>query len=192
MMPNIGLLKQRGFNLIESAVVLGVVGLVIGGIWGAASAISLANKTNRIVNGTLDGVRNIQKLISISDSTAIGNAVYLDANFLISASVFPADFSAGGAITVRNWAVTPRSFDVMVSGLERSLCINILYKLRGIIGSADGSDGWRELYVGSSTGGGGENAWISLTALRAMDPSSTCAYSPSNRIRMRFAYRQIK
>lgn len=29
----------RGFNLIEAAIVLGVVGLVIGGIWVAAAAV---------------------------------------------------------------------------------------------------------------------------------------------------------
>lgn len=30
---------RLGFNLIEAAIVLGVVGLVIGGIWVAASAV---------------------------------------------------------------------------------------------------------------------------------------------------------
>lgn len=33
--------QQRGFNLIEAAVVLGVIGLVIGGIWVAAAAVRL-------------------------------------------------------------------------------------------------------------------------------------------------------
>ena len=31
--------SRRGFNLIEAAIVLGVVGLVIGGIWVAAAAV---------------------------------------------------------------------------------------------------------------------------------------------------------
>lgn len=33
-------LRRRGFNLIEAAIVLGVIGLVIGGIWVAAAAIN--------------------------------------------------------------------------------------------------------------------------------------------------------
>jgi hypothetical protein len=31
---------QSGFNLIEAAIVLGAIGLVIGGIWIAASAVN--------------------------------------------------------------------------------------------------------------------------------------------------------
>src|SRR5450755_2463049 len=30
--------KQSGFNLIEAAIVLGIVGLIVGGIWAAAGA----------------------------------------------------------------------------------------------------------------------------------------------------------
>lgn len=37
---------KRGFNLIEAAIVLGVVGAVIGGIWWAASAVREKNRQN--------------------------------------------------------------------------------------------------------------------------------------------------
>lgn len=40
--------KRRGFSLVESAIVLAVVGLVIGGIWWAASAISTAREVSDI------------------------------------------------------------------------------------------------------------------------------------------------
>jgi hypothetical protein len=41
----------RGFNLIEAAIVLGVVGLVIGGIWVAASAVQENLRTKRMQEG---------------------------------------------------------------------------------------------------------------------------------------------
>jgi len=41
----------RGFNLVEAAIVLGVVGLVIGGIWVAASTVSENHKINQTITG---------------------------------------------------------------------------------------------------------------------------------------------
>lgn len=42
-----------GFNLIEAAIVLGIVGLVLGGIWVAASAVQQASLSNRLSEGVL-------------------------------------------------------------------------------------------------------------------------------------------
>lgn len=52
---------RKGFNLVEAAIVLGVVGLVIGGIWVAASAVSENMKVKRLSEGLqliYSGVRN--------------------------------------------------------------------------------------------------------------------------------------
>lgn len=57
--------SRRGFSLIEAAIVLGIVGLVIGGIWVAASAISHRQKDNdfRILYGqTLDLAQRYKRL----------------------------------------------------------------------------------------------------------------------------------
>jgi hypothetical protein len=45
--------RKRGFNLIEAAIVLGVVGLVIGGIWVAASSVSRTMGINQIVKDVM-------------------------------------------------------------------------------------------------------------------------------------------
>lgn len=47
--------RQRGVTIIELALVLGVAGLIVGGIWAAASAASEARK----VNETVDQMRQI-------------------------------------------------------------------------------------------------------------------------------------
>ena len=38
--------KKSGFSLIEAAIIMGVIGLVIGGIWVAASSVMLTRATN--------------------------------------------------------------------------------------------------------------------------------------------------
>ncbi len=43
---------RRGFNLVEAAIVLGVVGLVIGGIWTGAASV----KQNHWISETSKGV----------------------------------------------------------------------------------------------------------------------------------------
>lgn len=37
---------QKGFNLIEAAIVLGIVGLVVGGIWVAATSVYANLRSN--------------------------------------------------------------------------------------------------------------------------------------------------
>lgn len=43
--------RKEGFSLIESAIVLAVVGLVIGGIWVAAASVIETRKVNQTVSG---------------------------------------------------------------------------------------------------------------------------------------------
>ena len=47
--------KRRGFNLIEAAIVLGVVGLVVAGVWVAAAAISERREVNNVKDFILYG-----------------------------------------------------------------------------------------------------------------------------------------
>lgn len=53
---------RRGFNLVEAAIVLGVIGLVIGGIWTAASAVQRNMKLNELVTLISTINSNLQSL----------------------------------------------------------------------------------------------------------------------------------
>ncbi len=55
---------RMGFNLIEAAIVLGVVGLVIGGIWKAIGPIREKQQINQTVIDILYTVNNIRWLLS--------------------------------------------------------------------------------------------------------------------------------
>ncbi len=83
--------KKRGFNLIESAVVLGVVGLVIGGIWVAAAKVKEDTQITETIRVMLLAVKKTQQVISAQDSLAIGNNVTMT-QALANAEVFPSDW----------------------------------------------------------------------------------------------------
>lgn len=48
MPPPLNSTRKRAFSLIEAAIVLGVIGLVVGGIWVAAQSVAQANRRTEI------------------------------------------------------------------------------------------------------------------------------------------------
>jgi hypothetical protein len=68
-------IKRRGFNLIDAAIVLALVGLVVGGIWVAAAHFSEEYKVNKTVQDLELIVKKIQNLISYHDAEAIGGSI---------------------------------------------------------------------------------------------------------------------
>ncbi len=58
--------RYRGFNLVEAAIVLGVIGLVIGGIWIAASTVYENMKVAHLITTVTQINNNAQKVLSAS------------------------------------------------------------------------------------------------------------------------------
>ena len=84
--------SPKGFSLIESAIVLGVVGLVIGGIWVAASAVNSNLRMSNTVVAILQMVQGGQKLFPLqSYPTAVGYTFSM--NTMQAAGVLPGDFT---------------------------------------------------------------------------------------------------
>ena len=86
---------KRGFNLIEAAFVLAVVGGVIGGIWVSAAAVYENHKVNKTADGLLLTAHNMQNLFSMRDIETIGIPAYIRPA-LVAAGAFPADWVADG------------------------------------------------------------------------------------------------
>lgn len=59
---------RRGFNLIEAAIVLGVVGLVIGGIWVGAATLKKRHFEQKFMEGVLVLHHSVQKYLSQRDA----------------------------------------------------------------------------------------------------------------------------
>lgn len=52
--------EKKGFSLLEAAIVVGVVGLVIGGIWGVVSSVRASMQSNQLHQQTLNLVSSIR------------------------------------------------------------------------------------------------------------------------------------
>ena len=135
--------QRNAFNLIESAIVLGVVGLVIGGIWVGASAIYEGHKINKTVEGVFTIARNVQNLISMRDANQMG-FVHITAQMKDS-GVFPKDWNFGseyknpfsGKIEAYSYS---NRFDLALHSIPRGACAKIVMNISSI-GAMAGSKG---------------------------------------------------
>lgn len=91
---------RRGFSLIEAAIVLGVVGLVIGGIWVAASVVIENDRVNRASTATILMVGNARRLIGKDAGVMMEklgqNAEHNLADMMIAAGAVPTDLVSNG------------------------------------------------------------------------------------------------
>ena len=83
-------LSRKGFNLIEAAIVLAVVGGVIGGIWVAAASISERLKVNKTTAGILQIVTGVRHVFGRESHTQTTDVYVTPA--VINAGIFPRDW----------------------------------------------------------------------------------------------------
>lgn len=62
---------RSGFSLVEAAIVLGVVGLVVGGIYLTATTVRNRHRLDETYNGVLSGIVAIQNSISPTMTAAL-------------------------------------------------------------------------------------------------------------------------
>ena len=135
---------------------LGVVGLVIGGIWYSAAKFYEDYKVNKTVNDVALIVKNIQGLISIRDS----EEVYMQGSndltpTLIAAGVYPNDWvngdiiknPFGGTSYARNYT-NPNRFDLYLTGLSKPVCRKLLVRLSAISAMTSGVQGIESINIG--------------------------------------------
>ncbi len=88
---------RAGFNLVEAAIVLGVIGLVIGGIWVAAAAVQenyRQSKTLEQVLSIASNLTQVYKGIPITSTSFLSDT----SNSGIWGSVFPVDMVVSNSI----------------------------------------------------------------------------------------------
>lgn len=106
--------KQRGFTLTEIAIVLGIIGLILGAIWVAASAVynnmRISTANTQLLQIT-QAVRAMYATSATVDSGANmpGNLTY------IRAGVFPTSALDKGTPAASSHALNPWSGDIYIS-----------------------------------------------------------------------------
>jgi prepilin-type N-terminal cleavage/methylation domain-containing protein len=151
--PESRLRSKKGFNLIESAIVLALVGLVIGAIWTAAAHFSEEYKVNKTVSDIARIVKNTQRLISIRDAELLANGVLIT-NTIVETNGFPSDWVSGGtvknpfggSVTVKNMHdAYPTRVRIGLYGIPASVCVNIVVKISVMGAAANGNQGAGDL-----------------------------------------------
>lgn len=129
--------RKRGFNLIESAIVLGVVGLVIGGIWVAAATMYENYKVGKTIEGVLTISRNIQNAIKLRDTAAIAHSTNIidavrDGEWCPKDWVYANDVKHpfGGDVGVRVLHLAgPTRFRLELHDVPASACITLINRI---------------------------------------------------------------
>lgn len=110
--------KQRGFNLIEAAIVLGIIGLVVAGIWLAAAAINEKREVN-----------NVKEFIAYAQNLAIrySQGYEMDSGTSISLKkLMPADEDLPGGF--RRYFYTP-TFSNLASENRKVVAVTFYNKI---------------------------------------------------------------
>ena len=168
-----GSIYRKAFSLIEAAIVLGVVGLVVGGIWVAAAAVNENMQANDIAKGLLTIKAAMQDQILMSQyPLGIQETNYLGATAGSRMGMAPADWirpdlrmttPAGHYInlsTADSWEYAgPTGFitiDLSAGNkkFSKSLCIKVMMQVLPADGEMwAGINGWQIFKAPSGTRG---------------------------------------
>lgn len=99
-MPNICRYK-RGYNLIETALVLGIVSVVIGGIWYSASAVKSYYRIKTAAEQVLTVRNSLKDLLQPTNFPTYSGGYWGINSTVYNAGMYPPDFTfiSGGAIS---------------------------------------------------------------------------------------------
>ena len=134
--------RNKGFTLTEIAIVLGIVGLILGAIWVAASSVyanQKAAKTNTSILTVVQAVRSLY-----STSSTLGDAAGTDeTGAFINAGVFPSDLISGAnvytpwgsttsiMVTSQKISTDGDAFMVELNKIPTAGCINLITSITG-------------------------------------------------------------
>jgi len=129
--------KRRGFTLTEIAIVLGIIGLILGAIWIAASAVYMSMSTSKAKSELLQITQGIRSIYGDQVLVDTANAVDLTPA-LIAAKILPSDSIVNASTVNGPWpgssieiyssqnpytGVVGDSFEVVFANIPMAACI---------------------------------------------------------------------
>jgi prepilin-type N-terminal cleavage/methylation domain-containing protein len=137
---------KRGFTLTEIAIVLGIVGLILGAIWVAAAAVYNNLRTSRATTELLTVAQNVRAMYATSplvdpgSNMTVSGAQAGGALTYIQAGVFPSDMVSLGTTVQNPWGggvaivaaqggatgTADDSFAIDFDRVPQSACISLL------------------------------------------------------------------
>lgn len=86
-------INKRAFSLIEAAIVLAIVGLVIGGLWAAAASVQRERRLNKIAEQVPLIIENLRRLYAGHDLASTPVIVHAGSNPAIWNKIAPTDLA---------------------------------------------------------------------------------------------------
>jgi len=132
--------KKRGFTLTEIAIVLGIVGLILGAIWVAAAAVYSNLRNAHADTEALQMVQAVRALYATNTIIGAGAAADQTAA-LITAGAIPKDIvNAAGTAAINQWPngataiwsnAAGDGFELILTAVPQSACINLITTIAG-------------------------------------------------------------
>jgi len=127
---------NRGFSLIEAAIVLGIISLVIGGIWTAASSVRQAQRVNEITVGIMQIATTAHKIFRYSDYPQSQTTITNVTDIAFASGIIPANFHAAPITYMSPLAVSPSGIILGVYlACDYHACPALLIRTYGLYGA---------------------------------------------------------
>jgi hypothetical protein len=135
--------RRRGYGLIEAAIVLALVGAVIGGIWWAAAKVRENYNVNKTIEGILSIANNIQNSISIQNAMSIPHNTNLN-SFAINSGAIPEGWingtgfntPLGYSLSLQMKSYGGQKVFYMHTSFDRKACLELTQKVV-VLGNQD-------------------------------------------------------
>jgi len=146
-LPDANFRKLRGFTLTEIAIVLGIAGLILGAVWGAAASVYGNMKISDAQKGITQTALAVRSLYSSSNDTGIAAAALITAPGIFSVSwslstnpiiIGNPWIKASGTISYAGIVGLGSKFAVVLTGVSADGCVALLNYFSSAASNANG------------------------------------------------------
>lgn len=139
--------KKSGFTLTEAAIVLGIIGVILGAIWAAVHSLYTRERIHRAAKDILAIVQNVRSVHGMSQNTMLDMAIAgtAGAEIMARSGVIPSDMWAAPdnpAIILHPWrgqvtfdalatSTDGDSFRIGLLAVPQAECADLLVRLTG-------------------------------------------------------------